>query len=67
MLRHRRRKRWDGPRVSMHCPDGEGEAMRVRADIVANPPDIPLTNYVMAELILTRTHERPLVEAARGL
>lgn len=67
MLRHRRRRRWDGLRVSMHCPDGECEAMGVRADIVVNPPDILLPNYVMAELILTRTHERPLVEAAHGL
>ena len=35
--------------------------------IIANPPDILLTNFVMLELILTRTHERSLVQAARGL
>jgi len=35
--------------------------------IVEDPPDILLTNYVMLELILTRSRERRLVEAARGL
>lgn len=35
--------------------------------IIANPPDILLTNYVMLELILTRTAERALIEAAMGL
>jgi len=35
--------------------------------IVANPPDILLTNYVMLELILTRPQESNLVRAARGL
>lgn len=38
-----------------------------RAEIIANPPDILLTNYVMLELILTRVDERPLVRAAEGL
>lgn len=38
-----------------------------RRRIVANPPDILLTNYVMLELLLTRTDERKIVEAARGL
>ncbi len=38
-----------------------------RKAIIANPPDILITNYVMAELILTRPDERQLVEAARGL
>lgn len=38
-----------------------------RQEIIANPPDILLTNYVMLELILTRPHEKKLVEAARGL
>ncbi len=36
-------------------------------EIVANPPDIILTNYVMLELILTRPQEANLVRAARGL
>lgn len=38
-----------------------------RNQIIANPPDILLTNYVMLELILTRTVERTLIEAAKGL
>lgn len=39
-----------------------------RVDILANPPDILLTNYVMLELVLTRPEERePLITAARGL
>lgn len=37
-----------------------------RRAILANPPDILLTNYVMLELILTRTEERQLVKAAKG-
>lgn len=38
-----------------------------RERILANPPDILLTNYVMLELILTRPEEKKLVEAAQGL
>lgn len=38
-----------------------------RKRIIANPPDILLTNYVMLELVLTRPWERKLVEAASGL
>ena len=39
-----------------------------RRRILANPPDILLTNYVMAELVLTRPRERKeLISAARGL
>jgi len=58
-------------------PDGRGpvtfrrytgqEDDAARGEILANPPDILLTNYVMLELILTRTEERPLVKAANGL
>jgi ATP-dependent helicase YprA (DUF1998 family) len=58
-------------------PDGRGpvtfrkytgqESDDEQREIVANPPDILLTNYVMLELILTRTNERQLVQAARGL
>jgi superfamily II DNA/RNA helicase/very-short-patch-repair endonuclease len=58
-------------------PDGRGpvrfrpytgqESDEERKAIVADPPDILLTNYVMLELILTRPFERELVEAARGL
>ncbi|MEY8040051.1 DEAD/DEAH box helicase [Saccharopolyspora cebuensis] len=57
---------------------GEGEAPvsfarytgqdRERAAILADPPDILLTNYVMLELVLTRPEERePLVLAAQDL
>jgi ATP-dependent helicase YprA (DUF1998 family) len=38
-----------------------------RRDIITDPPDILLTNYVMAELIFTRVHERGLVRAAEEL
>ena len=58
-------------------PDGRGpvtfkrytgqESDVEKREIIANPPDILLTNYVMLELILTRTDERELVKAARGL
>ncbi len=58
-------------------PDGKGpvtfkrytgqEDDEARRAIIADPPDILLTNYVMAELILTRVDERQLVAAAEGL
>jgi hypothetical protein len=35
--------------------------------IRSNPPDILLTNYMMLELLLTRTEDRELVRAAQGL
>ena len=38
-----------------------------REQILTDPPDILLTNYVMLELVLTRPRERRLVEAAHGL
>lgn len=38
-----------------------------KQEIIANPPDILLTNYVMLELILTRTHDRKLIHSARNL
>jgi ATP-dependent helicase YprA (DUF1998 family) len=39
-----------------------------REEILGNPPDIILTNYVMLELMLLRPRERRhLIEAARGL
>jgi superfamily II DNA/RNA helicase len=43
------------------------ESTEKRRAIIANPPDILLTNYVMLELVLTRPHERGLMKAARGL
>ncbi|HEX2301754.1 MAG TPA: DEAD/DEAH box helicase, partial [Pseudonocardiaceae bacterium] len=39
-----------------------------RKEILRNPPDILLTNYVMLELVLTRPEERrSLIRAAEGL
>lgn len=38
-----------------------------RLAIMANPPDILVTNYVMMELILTRPMEKKLTSAAKGL
>jgi len=35
--------------------------------IIANPPDILLTNYVMLELLLTRPWDYQLIEHAKGL
>jgi ATP-dependent helicase YprA (DUF1998 family)/very-short-patch-repair endonuclease len=43
----------------------EDEEARTR--IIATPPDILLTNYVMMELILTRPREQKLIASARGL
>ena len=43
------------------------ESQDKRASIIASPPDILLTNYVMLELVLTRPRERGLVKAAKGL
>lgn len=63
--------------LSAGFPDGKGpvtferytgqEKEETRARILANPPDILLTNYVMLELILTRTEEKALISAANGL
>jgi ATP-dependent helicase YprA (DUF1998 family)/very-short-patch-repair endonuclease len=38
-----------------------------RKEIIASPPDILLTNYVMLELVLTRPWDYQLVDAAKGL
>lgn len=38
-----------------------------REAIRGNPPDILLTNYMMLELLLTRSEDRDLVRAAQGL
>ncbi len=58
-------------------PDGKGpvtfarytgqESDEERQRIIANPPDILLTNYVMLELILTRSNEQGLVRQAQDL
>jgi very-short-patch-repair endonuclease len=43
------------------------ESDEERKEIIASPPDILLTNYVMLELVLTRPWDNQLVDAARGL
>jgi ATP-dependent helicase YprA (DUF1998 family)/very-short-patch-repair endonuclease len=43
------------------------ETQEKRDEILHQPPDIILTNYMMLELILTRTDEDKLVKAAKGL
>ena len=42
------------------------ESDEEREEILAQPPDILLTNYVMLELLLTRPHEKKIVAAAHG-
>ena len=54
------------PQVTFERYTGQ-ESQDKRAAIIANPPDILLTNYVMLELVLTRPRERGLVRAAKGL
>jgi ATP-dependent helicase YprA (DUF1998 family) len=56
----------DGPLVTFDRYTGQ-ESAEDRARIIANPPDILLTNYVMLELVLTRPRDRSLVDAANGL
>ena len=64
--------------LSLGFPDGKGPVTFARytgqendeekKNIMSNPPDILLTNYVMLELILTRPDERKtLINAAQGL
>jgi ATP-dependent helicase YprA (DUF1998 family) len=63
--------------LKLGYPDGKGpvtfarytgqESDEERQQIIANPPDILLTNYVMLELILTRSQERPLVRQTQDL
>ncbi|MFB3786022.1 MAG: DEAD/DEAH box helicase [bacterium] len=43
------------------------ESDQEKREIIANPPDILLTNYVMLELILTRPEEKNMIQAAQGL
>lgn len=43
------------------------ESDEERQNIMLNPPDILLTNYVMLELIMTRPKEKQLIERAQGL
>lgn len=43
------------------------ENQEEREEIKAHPPDILLTNYMMLELMLTRTDEQKLIEACANL
>jgi ATP-dependent helicase YprA (DUF1998 family) len=54
-----------GPVTFERYTGQEDEETRTR--IIATPPDILLTNYVMMELILTRPREQKLIASARGL
>ena len=54
-----------GPAVTFKRYTGQ-ESDEERKEIVANPPDILLTNYVMLELLLTRPFEKDIIRAARG-
>ena len=56
----------EGPLVTFDRYTGQ-ESRDDRARIIADPPDILLTNYVMLELVLTRPRDRGLIEAARGM
>jgi len=56
----------NGPPVTFDRYTGQ-ESSEDRARIIADPPDILLTNYVMLELVLTRPRDRGLIDAARGL
>lgn len=57
----------DGEPVTFKRYTGQ-ESPDERRRILADPPDILLTNYVMLELVLTRPDERnQLVRAAQGL
>ncbi len=53
---------WTNPPVTWRRYTGQ-EDKAARDEIVADPPDIILTNYVMLELILIRPFENALVEA----
>lgn len=54
-----------GPVTFERYTGQEDEETRTR--IIATPPDILLTNYVMLELILTRPREQKLIASAKGL
>ncbi|MEW5979782.1 MAG: DEAD/DEAH box helicase [Acidobacteriota bacterium] len=54
-----------GPVTFERYTGQEDEDTRTR--IIATPPDILLTNYVMLELILTRPREQKLITSAKGL
>ncbi|WP_058307349.1 DEAD/DEAH box helicase [Gracilibacillus massiliensis] len=63
--------------LSFGYPNGEGpvtykrytgqESDKEKREIISDPPDILITNYVMLELILTRVKDRGLINAAKNL
>ena len=63
--------------LKLGFPDGRGpvtferytgqENDETRNRIIASPPDILLTNYVMLELIMTRPREQKLIASAKDL
>ena len=55
-----------GSRVRFKRYTGQ-EDRDARDDIRGDPPDVLLTNYMMLELLLTRSEDRALVRAAQGL
>ena len=55
-----------GPPVTFARYTGQ-ESSEQRRRIIADPPDILLTNYVMLELLLTRPRDRELIDAATGM
>ena len=55
-----------GSRVRFKRYTGQ-EDRDARDDIRDKPPDVLLTNYMMLELLLTRSEDRALVRAAQGL
>lgn len=55
----------DGPVTFARYTGQEDYAEKQK--IIASPPDILLTNYMMLELILTRQEEAPLLESAQDL
>ncbi len=57
---------FDTPPVTFRRYTGQ-ESNDERQEIIAHPPDIILTNYVMLELLMTRPFERDLIKAAKGL
>ncbi|MCB8984466.1 MAG: DEAD/DEAH box helicase [Ardenticatenaceae bacterium] len=57
---------FDKPPVTFRRYTGQ-ESSEERQKIIAHPPDILLTNYVMLELVMTRPFERDLIKAAKGL
>lgn len=57
---------FESPPVTYRRYTGQ-ETHEERERIRANPPDILLTNYVMLELILTRSEDRALLDRATGL